>query len=320
MIPAPRAAGLFRAVEAAAMISLPTPVRVAFSLLVLSFAPVGAATATGDFDQFVETFANQWMQADPSSATASQYFDGAEQDALDRQLTAKDTQYNTPLEAGALQRWVERAKAGLIRLRTFDPATLSPAQRISHAVLAWRLQDSLQLAEFTDHRYVFEQFRGLQVGLVTFLSQTHPIRNARDVENYLVRLTQVAPLLDAGVAEAKARAARGIVPPKFILRSTIEGIDRFLAPAPEENVLVSSLTERARSAQDLPSEVVNKAAASATGLVRDQVRPAYQRIRALLATQMETATDEAGIGRLPRGRAAYIAALRTNTTTELTPE
>ena len=35
---------------------------------------------------------------------------------------------------------------------------------------------------------VFDQFSGLQVGFVNFLSQTHPIRNARDIENYLARL------------------------------------------------------------------------------------------------------------------------------------
>lgn len=296
------------------MIALPTPVRVAFSLLVLAFAPVRAATATGDFDQFVETFAADWMRANPASATASQYFDGDEQDTLDRQLTAAD------IDAAARQLRVERAQAGLARLKTFAPAALTPSQRVSHAVLTWRLQDALQVNEFTDHRFVFEQFNGLQVGLINFLSQSHPIRHARDVENYVVRLSQVARLIDDGIAEAKARADRGIIPPKFILKSTIDGLDRFLAPEPGENVLVASLMERAAGVTTLTTDARSAAVATATNLVREEIRPAFERIRRLLAAQMETATDDAGLWRLPRGGAAYAAALRTNTTTDLTPE
>ncbi len=296
------------------MIALPTPVRVAFSLLVLAFAPVRAATATGDFDQFVETFAADWMRANPASATASQYFDGDEQDTLDRQLTAAD------IDAAARQLRVERAQAGLARLKTFAPAALTPSQRVSHAVLTWRLQDALQVNEFTDHRFVFEQFDGLQVGLINFLSQSHPIRHARDVENYVVRLSQVARLIDDGIAEAKARADRGIIPPKFILKSTIDGLDRFLAPEPGENVLVASLMERAAGVTTLTPDARSAAVATATNLVHEEIRPAFERIRRLLAAQMETATDDAGLWRLPRGGAAYAAALRTNTTTDLTPE
>jgi uncharacterized protein (DUF885 family) len=281
---------------------------------------IGVRAANADFDSFVDSFTADWVRADPNSATNSQYFDGAAQDALDRHLIARDGQYNTPLDAARRAAWVARAGAGLARLKEFDRRKLSASQRVSYDVLAWRLRDSLQLADFNDHRFVFEQFRGLQISLITFLSQTHPIRNARDIDNYLARLGQLASLLDAGVIEAKARAARGIVPPKFILKSTIDGIDRFLAPAPGENVLVSSLTERAAAVKTITPEAVRAAAETATRIVRDDIRPAFTRIRALLAQQMETATDEAGIARLPRGRAAYAAALRTNTTTDLTPQ
>jgi hypothetical protein len=47
-----------------------------------------AAQEQKSFDEFVERLAAQWMRADPISASAQQYFTGAEQAALDRQLTA----------------------------------------------------------------------------------------------------------------------------------------------------------------------------------------------------------------------------------------
>ena len=169
-----------------------------------------------------------------------------------------------------------------------------------------------------DHRFVFEQFGGLQVNLVNFLSQIHPIRSARDVANYLARLKQLAPVLDEGIAEARARARAGIVPPKFILQSTIDGIDRFLNSEPAENVLVTSLQERAQSLHDLSDAQRAAAVAAAEKIVRDAVIPAFRRVRAVLSAQMLTATEDAGLWRLPRGRQAYAAMLRVNTTTDMT--
>ena len=53
-------------------------------LYVLVSPWVGVAA---DFDRFADTLAAEWVRADPQAASALQYFNGAEQDALDRQLT-----------------------------------------------------------------------------------------------------------------------------------------------------------------------------------------------------------------------------------------
>jgi uncharacterized protein (DUF885 family) len=58
----------------------------------------------------------------------------------------------------------------------------------------------------------------------------HPIRNQRDAENYLARLGQVAARFDDAIAEARARAARGVTPPRFLLTATLEQTER-IAPA-----------------------------------------------------------------------------------------
>ncbi|MDB6159415.1 MAG: hypothetical protein JWO04_3121 [Gammaproteobacteria bacterium] len=44
-----------------------------------------AAQEQKSFDELVERLAAQWIRADPISASAQQYFTGAEQAALDRQ-------------------------------------------------------------------------------------------------------------------------------------------------------------------------------------------------------------------------------------------
>lgn len=171
---------------------------------------------------------------------------------------------------------------------------------------------------FEDYNFVFQQFRGLQVRLVNFLSQTHPIRNRRDIENYLARLDQVAPLIDEGISLATQRATRGILPPKFIVASTIEQFGRFLTGTPRENVLVTSLDERAAKLADLSPADRASFAAAAEKIVATEILPAFRRAQAMLREQLPRTTDEAGVWRFRDGAKLYAQALRQLTTTSYT--
>jgi len=290
-------------------------------LLVVSVAAgadTGAPPGSPSFDAWAEHLAADWMRANPAAATAAQYFSGEEQDALDRRLTAVDAQYGTPLEPADLAAYIARARTALRGLRRFRRDRLSTVQRVSAASLEWQLNDAIRLAEVADDRLVFEQFRGQQVALINFMTQIHPMRTPRDVDNYLARLGQVAPVLDQGIEVAKARAAKGTIPPRFILRATIDGIDRFLAPAPRDNVLVTALDSRTQGIGAYPPDTRGAVLAAAERLVGEEVRPAFSRVRTLLADELAAATEDAGLWRLPNGAQAYAAALHANTTTELT--
>jgi hypothetical protein len=83
------------------------------------------------------------------------------------------------------------------------------------------LSRTLRVGPTETHVHLFNQGISGQPGtLVRFLTDIHPARSVRDIENYLARLTPVAPALDQGIAESRERATRGIVPPRFILAAT----------------------------------------------------------------------------------------------------
>jgi uncharacterized protein (DUF885 family) len=279
-----------------------------------------SATEQKSFDEFVERLAAQWMEADPVSASAQQYFTGAQQAALDRQLTAKDFSYGIPLSSSQRAEYVRRVRRALDELKGFPRTDLTPVERASAASLEWQLRDSLRMAALEDRRFVFEQFGGLHVSLVNFLSQAHPLRTAGDVDSYLARLAQLPAVLDEGVAEASLRAKQGVIPPKFILQATIDGIDRLLTQDPADNVLVTSLVDRAGNIAGLTDAQRTRARDDAARLVRESIAPAFGRVRALLAQELPLSTDEAGIRNLPDGTQPYGAFLQSNTTTDMTPE
>ncbi|RZA23136.1 MAG: DUF885 family protein, partial [Lysobacteraceae bacterium] len=202
-------------------------------------APVAKAAAAKPnkaFDTWAEKFAEDWVRANPQGATSTQYFGGAEQAKLDRELT--------PLTRAHRQKVQAMARGGLARLDKWMAGPLDESQRISAAVMRWSLQNAVANEPFEDHAFIFSQFSGVQVGLVNFMTTTHPLRNAADVDSYLARLEQVGTRMDEALARARDAASRSLIPPRFILERAQFQVDSFLKPAPAENVLVTSLAQR----------------------------------------------------------------------------
>ncbi len=275
-------------------------------------ASLSLAAQGVDFNRWADKVADAKVRSDPEQATLKQYFDAKEQDALDRKLTP-----NTVVFRAAE---VAEAKKSLAELAKIDQSTLTPQQRASAATIAWSLQGTVDGYPYRDYNFVFNQFTGLHVQIVNFLSQQHPIRNRRDIENYLVRLKAVAGKMDTGIVQARGAAGDGILMPTFITQASIGQLDRFLDGAPENNVFVASLVQRMANVKDLPAQEQRKFAADATAIVKQSIVPVFQRTRALLQEQLPKTTSDAGLWRLPNGDKAYAVLLRQMTSTDYTPQ
>lgn len=275
--------------------------------------PPAGATTTAAFDTWAEAYAADWVRLSAERATVTQYFSGAEQAALERQLTPQ-----TP-ERRARSRTL--AQAGLTRLQAFEASALSPEQRTEAATLRWSLQRTLAAEPFEDINFVFSQLGGPQVGLINFMSEAHPMRNADDVAAYLERLRQVDLRVDEALARARAAAAKGYLPPRFILDRSRAQVNNFLAPAAAaDNLFVLALARRSERIAGLDAAVRRQAIADATVLVEQRIRPAWQRIAVFFDEIQPRTTADAGLWRYKEGAGAYAQALATFTTTTLGAE
>ncbi|MRW92663.1 DUF885 family protein [Duganella sp. FT80W] len=281
-------------------------------MALLAGASLSLAAQALNFDDWADKVAVAKLRSDPEQATQKQYFDAKEQDALDRKLTP-----NTVLFRAAE---VASAKKSLAQLAAVDRSKLTPQQRASAATIAWSLQGTVDAYPYRDYNFVFNQFTGLHVQIVNFLSQQHPIRNRRDIENYLVRLKAVAGKMDTGIVQARGAAGHGILMPTFITQASIGQLDRFLDGEPQNNVLVASLVQRMANLKDVPAEQQAKFAAEATAIVGQSVLPVFQRAHTLLQEQLPRTTNDAGLWRLPDGDKAYAVVLRQMTSTDYTPQ
>ena len=263
-------------------------------------------------DQFFDEFAAEWMRADPNGATSRRYFTGEEQRRLERELT--------PMTDAHRRDRIARARRGLTRLHAFDRGRMSDAQRLSVDVLDWQLQSIVDGGPYLDFTFPLDQFQGANIGLVDALTTQHPLAVEADANNYLARLGQVASRMDEALADAQRMAAKGTVPPRFILRATMTQMQQFIGSPAAENPFVTTLAARLQAMKDVPPSRRDALLGEAAGVVTTGIYPAWRRGISLLDSLMARTTDDAGVWKYPQGAEIYAYQLRRNTTTKLTAE
>jgi uncharacterized protein (DUF885 family) len=218
------------------------PRRIALLVVIVTLAVPGGRLhgQQRGIDEFFETFTAEWMRGNRNAATSTRYFTGDAQDRLERQVTPATPEYR--------RERVRLARRGLAELRRFDHGRLTDGQRVSAALMEWQLETLASGEAFDDLTFALEQNGGANVTLVNALTVNHPLRTGRDAENYLARLALVGTRMDEAIADARRIAARGAIPPRFILDATITQLQQFVSSAPAQNPFVTAFDERLRAA------------------------------------------------------------------------
>jgi len=171
--------------------------------------------------------------------------------------------------------------------------------------------------DFLQHEYLIRPSVGLQSDLPIFLTDLHPMRHAGDAQDYISRLKSIASHLLEADQQIRQRQSAGLLPPALVLQDSIEEIERFIATAPEQNILFSALTVKSAEMQGLNEPSRNTLLNEAAGELAQKTYPAYQQLLATLQEQVPQAADEPGVWRLPYGDAWYEFQLRCATTTTM---
>lgn len=161
--------------------------------------------------------------------------------------------------------------------------------------------------------YVVIQNVGAYLDVPRFLDSDHTIANADDAEAYLERLSAYPKELDGELGRMKSAAAKGLIPPAFLIDKALKQMEASAKGARDGGGLVESIERRTT---DIPGNW----AAKARSIAEKQVAPALERQIAELAAQRPKAKMDAGMLAQPGGDAYYAWALRASTTTRMTPD
>ena len=207
----------------------------------------------------------------------------------------------------------------------FDRSRLTRQDQITYDILVDQFGTGLSFQRFQwlapDGLYAISPMFGAQVELATFLQTTHVVKNDKTARNYVLRLEAMGGKLDAITAEMQRQAKLGVLLPPALLERSLVVIHDTVAPAPEQNALVTTFIERMNKVAALDAGRKHQLTDAAVAAVRTRVYPAYARMSAALAAlRSQAASQSAGVGRLPGGAAYYVLVLRQMTTTDYSPD
>ena len=212
------------------------------------------------------------------------------------------------------------AKDQLAILRSYDRSHMDPKQRLSADVLEWFLANQVEGEPFRFHDYPVNQLFGVQSTLPDFMINTHPLKHPRDAENYIRRVSAFGTAIDQVIAQLRAREAKGVVPPKFVLEKVLTEMRAFTGKAPAENPLATHFEARIADIQGLDAAKKRDLSAQLRDRIERVVYPAYERLINYCAHLESVATDDDGVWKLPDGAAYYVYRLKSSTTTDLRPD
>ncbi len=207
-------------------------------------------------------------------------------------------------------------------LRTYDRSKLDAEGQLSYDSLEFFLADQVEGQRFRWNDFPVNQMSGIQSGLPNFLAQQHAIGSVGDARNYIKRL-ELFPRAFGQVLEGlRLREQHGAIPPQFLVEKVLRQMGDFVAPAPREHMLYTNLAEKLDKLPpgSLDAATRDELLAKAAAAIEGSVYPAYRSLVDYFTALQPKAQVNQGAWSLPDGEAYYAWAVRSHTTTTMTPE
>jgi uncharacterized protein (DUF885 family) len=231
--------------------------------------------------------------------------------------------WNDPSDAAEIADFERGQKALATMKARFDPARLSPEDRLSYRLFEYQAERAARVHPYRKNEYIFDQMNGAQSQMPAFLINIHRVASKSDAESYVQRLQAMGPQMDGLIAEARSRAEAGVMPPKWVYPFVLDDARNVIKGAPfDEGAPSTLLADLAKKVEALDIPAPEKAALieAARQALLTSVKPAYQRLIAEMERQQAIAPADDGIWRLKDGAAYYAQLLANYTTTDLSAD
>lgn len=217
-------------------------------------------------------------------------------------------------------RMAQLTRENLDLLHRYDRARLGATQQTSYDVLDWYLQDQVEGERWRYHDFPVNQLFGVQNEFPSFMATTHRIAIDRDAVDYNQRLSKVGIKFDQALQGLQLRESQGVLPPKFVVEKVLAEMRAFVATPTQQNILYTALAKSLAGLKDLPPPLETQLLADAQKQIEGTVYPAYGRLIAYHERLLNLPLSNDGAWSLPDGDEYYAWAVRSRTTTALTPE
>ena len=220
----------------------------------------------------------------------------------------------------ATDRQLARSRDQLATLRAYPRDRQTNDQLLSTDILAWWLDDQVRSTDFRFHDYPVNQLFGEQSELIDFMVQQHQVPSVFAAHRYIQRLRAFPAHIDQLLESLKLREDRHILVPRFVVTEVIAQIKGIIAPAPDKHILATSFEEKLGRIKDLSADDHRSLTADVNRAIALSVYPAYRKLLAYEVAYEPRARTTDGVWDLPNGEAYYAYELRSQTTSDMTPD
>ncbi|MEN5169940.1 DUF885 domain-containing protein [Brevundimonas pondensis] len=205
----------------------------------------------------------------------------------------------------------------------FDSSKLSNQSRMSWRLFEYGVQQARLSNQWRDWNFQFAANGNPTTSLPVFLINNHRISSVTDAEAYVSRITEAERYMGQVATTLKARAAEGVVSPRFVFEPSIENTRNVITGAPfdggADNPVWADFQKKV-AALDTDQATKDRLLASARAALTGPYKRGFDNVLNALTEVRPLADSDAGVWRLPNGEAYYNARLQLSTTTDLTAD
>ncbi|MFE9082393.1 DUF885 domain-containing protein [Brevundimonas sp. NPDC003935] len=270
-------------------------------------------------------------QAQSEDARLNAFFDQAFQERIalsPQQMTGLGlkTDYDKldDVSDAASARALALQESQLARMKAeFDPAKLNAQSKMSWRLFEYGVQQARLSNQWRDWGFQFAANGNPTTGLPVFLINNHRISSVSDAEAYVSRITEAERYMGQVATTLKARAAEGVVSPRFVFEPSIANTRAVITGAPfdsgADNPVWADFQKKV-AALDADQATKDRLLASARAALTGPYKRGFDTVLTALGEVRPMADSDAGVWRLPNGEAYYNARLQLSTTTDLTAD
>ncbi|MBC7659707.1 MAG: DUF885 domain-containing protein [Chitinophagaceae bacterium] len=206
------------------------------------------------------------------------------------------------------------------QLKEYDTSHFNEDEKNNYDTFEHFLADQIEGHDkWRYHNYPLNQLFGLQSEFPSFMDSSHQVKTEGDADDYVTRLTAVKAQFRQIMEGLVIRESKGIIPPRFVILKVLAEMNAFVKTPPEQNILYRSFEKKLKESAIVEADQ-HKVLARAKDEIIKTVYPSYQMFIDYFEILKGKATDDDGVWKLPEGDAYYAYALKSETTTDLSPE
>jgi len=208
----------------------------------------------------------------------------------------------------------------LAMLKKYNPESLSDVQKVTQKIAIFSTENSINRFEnFRYHSYPFNQISGNHLGLVEFMTDTHPVRNFREATDYIKRVKLFDESLNADLVWLEEQKKLGIFAPVYVFDHVIRQLNELIGYEDDSNPLMQVFNRKVGEL-DIDQQSKEDLASDLSAVIQSDVKPGYKLILEFMENNYVNANQHHGVWSLPNGDAFYASRLRSFTTTDYTAE